>query len=293
MTKEALKLALEALEETLPYAQHALQDLENLYDGYIDLKARKTRVEREDVERCEKAIAAIKEALAAPQETTGNIVMDSYKQMVAMKEAAPQEGVITINGKHYAEELFGTKGFLSEPGTILRIEAGPGDVVTCTTLAAPAPLSNTQIWQIAAGHFDEYAEYEQVIEFARNIEQHIRGVSTAQAQPSVAGPAAHTTGEPVEHPTFTKHEVDAAGDWSDWVCPDPQKYLIKCCDCGLVHEAQYRVVKYAGDDFEVVNDVDTQAQFRMRRSDEWNAEDTAYRPGGLPQEVERHVRGTK
>jgi hypothetical protein len=55
----------------------------------------------------------------------------------------PTEGVITINGKRYAVELFGTNGFMSAPGTILRIEEGPDDVVTCTTLqpaAVPAPL---------------------------------------------------------------------------------------------------------------------------------------------------------
>ena len=31
--------------------------------------------------------------------------------------------------------------------------------------------------------------------------------------------------------------------WSDWVQPHHEKYLMKCCDCGLVHEMQFRAVK--------------------------------------------------
>ncbi len=67
---------------------------------------------------------------------------------------------------------------------------------------------------------------------------------------------------------FTTHEVENIEDWTDWVCPEPNNYLMKCCDCGLVHEMQTRVAKYKpepSEEFEVVKDVDTQAQFRMRR----------------------------
>ena len=39
--------------------------------------------------------------------------------------------------------------------------------------------------------------------------------------------------------------------WTRWVQPRPEKYLIKCCDCGLVHELQFRIVG--------------NAQFRARR----------------------------
>ena len=86
-------------------------------------------------------------------------------------------------------------------------------------------------------------------------------------------------------PEFIKHEEGGDG-WSDWVCPDPNDYLIKCCDCGLVHEAQFRVVKYApapSEECEIVNDPNLQAVFRMRRSQRWTPDDTAYRPGGLAQ----------
>ena len=87
-------------------------------------------------------------------------------------------------------------------------------------------------------------------------------------------------------PEFIKHEVENADDWSEWVCPDPKGYLMKCCDCGLVHEAQFGVVRYKSeterDDCDVVDDPVLQAVFRMRRSEEWTPEDTAHRAGGLP-----------
>lgn len=87
---------------------------------------------------------------------------------------------------------------------------------------------------------------------------------------------------------FIKHEVENADDWSEWVCPNPHKYLMKCCDCGLVHEAQFGVVRYKSEDereaCDFVDDPNLQAVFRMRRSEQWSPEDTAYRIGGLPME---------
>jgi hypothetical protein len=42
---------------------------------------------------------------------------------------------------------------------------------------------------------------------------------------------------------------------------------MKCCDCGLVHEMQFNVVKYsAGDKCEDVDDPYVQAVFRARRN---------------------------
>lgn len=87
---------------------------------------------------------------------------------------------------------------------------------------------------------------------------------------------------------FTKHEVKNADDWSEWVCPDPKSYMMKCCDCGLVHEAQFGVVQYAvgsNEDCEPVVDQNVQAVFRMRRSHPWTTEDMAHRPGGLTLET--------
>jgi hypothetical protein len=66
---------------------------------------------------------------------------------------------------------------------------------------------------------------------------------------------------------FTKHEVESFDDWSGWVNPDPKQYFMKCCDCGLVHEMQFKVARYSeGDKCEFVADADLQAVFRARRT---------------------------
>jgi hypothetical protein len=84
---------------------------------------------------------------------------------------------------------------------------------------------------------------------------------------------------------FIKHHGDDEG-WSEWVCPDPDGYLMKCCDCGLVHEAEFGVVRYKSEteqeDCDRVDDPNLQAVFRMRRSEQWSPEDTAHRAGGMP-----------
>jgi hypothetical protein len=83
---------------------------------------------------------------------------------------------------------------------------------------------------------------------------------------------------------FIKHHGDDEG-WSEWVCPDPDGYLMKCCDCGLVHEAEFGVVRYKSEtereDCDRVDDPNLQAVFRMRRSEQWSPEDTAHRAGGM------------
>ena len=85
---------------------------------------------------------------------------------------------------------------------------------------------------------------------------------------------------------FITHNVEQPYDWSEWVCPDPKNYLMKCCDCGLVHEAEFGVVRYKSEtereDCDIVDDPNLQAVFRMRRSEQWSLEDTAHRAGGLP-----------
>jgi hypothetical protein len=92
--------------------------------------------------------------------------------------------------------------------------------------------------------------------------------------------------EALAQPEFIKHEVENADDWSEWVCPDPKNYLMKCCDCGLVHEAQFGVVRYKSEtereDCDIVDDPNLQAVFRIRRSEQWSPKDTAHRSGGLP-----------
>jgi hypothetical protein len=66
---------------------------------------------------------------------------------------------------------------------------------------------------------------------------------------------------------FISHEVESPDAWSKWVCPKPEQYFMKCCDCGLVHEMQFKVAKYSeGDECEFVADANLQAVFRARRT---------------------------
>ena len=45
----------------------------------------------------------------------------------------------------------------------------------------------------------------------------------------------------MSEPTFERMEAGPDG-WTDWVRPLPG-YLMKCCDCGSVHEMDARVVR--------------------------------------------------
>jgi len=59
--------------------------------------------------------------------------------------------------------------------------------------------------------------------------------------------------------------------WCDWVCPKPRGYLMQCCDCELIHEVDFRVVRYESEDsevYEVVDDLNLQAQMRLKRRDD-------------------------
>ena len=115
-------------------------------------------------------------------------------------------------------------------------------------------------------------EFEPIDCFAMH-EQAITAIKEALAQPE-------------QEPEFVTHTVEQPYDWSEWVCPDPQRYLMKCCDCGLVHEAEFGVVRYKSEteqeDCDRVDDPNLQAVFRMRRSEQWSPEDTAHRAGGMP-----------
>ena len=114
------------------------------------------------------------------------------------------------------------------------------------------------------------------------------GVPSLYPEPEPGVSIKGTYEQPAQEPVFIKHEVENTYDWSEWVCPDPKSYLMKCCDCGLVHEAQFGVVRYKSEtereDCDMVDDPNLQAVFRMRRSEQWLPEDTAHRAGGLPME---------
>jgi len=52
---------------------------------------------------------------------------------------------------------------------------------------------------------------------------------------------------------YVQHPVDADG-WTDWVRPQMAGYKLGCCDCGLVHEMDFRVM-------------DDAVEFRARRNE--------------------------
>lgn len=39
--------------------------------------------------------------------------------------------------------------------------------------------------------------------------------------------------------------VAGRGGWSEWVEPVMHGYLMQCCDCGLIHEMQFKVFEQA------------------------------------------------
>jgi hypothetical protein len=92
-------------------------------------------------------------------------------------------------------------------------------------------------------------------------------------------------------PEFYHHVVENEGDWSEWVNPDNDSYMMKCCDCGLVHEMQFKVAKYSdGDECEFVGDPDLQPVFRARRAEEaWQETDTP--PAAQPVPVKTYHDG--
>ena len=39
-----------------------------------------------------------------------------------------------------------------------------------------------------------------------------------------------------------KIERAVSGGWTEWIRPTPPRYYCRCCDCGLVHAVEFRVV---------------------------------------------------
>jgi len=55
---------------------------------------------------------------------------------------------------------------------------------------------------------------------------------------------------------YTSHTDGESGDgdWTYWIRPDAPVHKISCCDCGLVHEFEFRIV-------------DGKVEFRARRNE--------------------------
>lgn len=59
--------------------------------------------------------------------------------------------------------------------------------------------------------------------------------------------------------------------WCDWEYHSPLESSLLCCDCGLIHEFDFRVVRYEYEDsevYEVVDDPNLEVQVRLRRRDD-------------------------
>lgn len=67
-----------------------------------------------------------------------------------------------------------------------------------------------------------------------------------------------------------KKMVGGRGGWCEWVTPIPKGYLMQCCDCGLVHEMQFKAFaetnQKRGGKFEIVDlPWPIRVMFRARR----------------------------
>ena len=50
---------------------------------------------------------------------------------------------------------------------------------------------------------------------------------------------------------FLKERQQSSDGWTRWVPPRMKGYKMACCDCGLVHDMQFKIVPY-GRGFKVV-----------------------------------------
>ncbi len=71
----------------------------------------------------------------------------------------------------------------------------------------------------------------------------------------------------------TEKGENGSKKWSRWIHPIPDNYLMSCCDCGLVHEFQFRplrIVKRVRKDvnlYEGLKSTTHRIKFRARRAE--------------------------
>lgn len=70
---------------------------------------------------------------------------------------------------------------------------------------------------------------------------------------------------------FIKYEPKRNG-WSEWVSPIMNGYKMQCCDCGLIHEVDFKIVRFKGkpdnngrSETTPISNKDIQVLLRMRR----------------------------
>ena len=134
------------------------------------------------------------------------------------------------------------------------------DIERFAKLVAAAEREKLAAWMIergyATGHGDSIEKLLEELEW--QIEESVRNERDACAK--VCGAV-----------QCEPQEAVTEDGWCEWVCPQPQGYLMQCCDCGLIHEVESRVAKYEprpSEVFEVVDDPDLQVQWRMKRRDD-------------------------
>lgn len=65
-----------------------------------------------------------------------------------------------------------------------------------------------------------------------------------------------------------RDEQDEGDGWTRWVRPVMQGYKMACCDCGLVHDMDFRVMRQTGaiEDDIWVEDGSAEVEFKVRRN---------------------------
>jgi hypothetical protein len=88
--------------------------------------------------------------------------------------------VLTIHGKRYSAAMFGEDGFLAPPGALLRIERGPTDVVTVTTVQPQPEWVDLTDEELSEAMENADFTYEPT-KFARVIETTLREKNGGEA----------------------------------------------------------------------------------------------------------------
>lgn len=80
--------------------------------------------------------------------------------------------------------------------------------------------------------------------------------------------------------------------WCDWVSPIMTGYRMACCDCGLTHTMEFRVIRYGRNVkgtrewyFEDIKHRNVQVLFRVRRNNRSTANIRRRRKSGAPEYV--------
>lgn len=72
-------------------------------------------------------------------------------------------------------------------------------------------------------------------------------------------------------PRFKRIVESDKNGWSDWHCPNKKRYRMGCCDCGLVHDVQFKVIKITGSKkgyvrYQDISQVGLAVKLRARRN---------------------------